>query len=408
MTENIVIVGAGQSAASLVARLRKNGYEHSITLIGDEALLPYQRPPLSKKYLSGEMPLEKLLIKASDWYAENNVSVITDTQCVGIDREEKQVSLDNGTAFPYDKLVLATGSSPITLPAAMGGGLDGVYTMRSIADADAMADEFVAGKEVLIVGGGYIGLEAAAVAASKGLKVTLVEMADRILGRVASAETADWFRNLHQQHGVDVREGVALTRLQNEGDRVKGAVLSDGSEVTADFVIVGIGIRPNTELAESAGLAVENGIAVDAHCCTSDADIYAAGDCASFDYEGNRIRLESVQNASDMADVAADNLLGVARQYKPLARFWSDQYDAKLQIIGLCTGYDKVVTRAGKKPGSLSVWYYRGDQLIAVDAMGDPISYVMAMKALDKGIQIPAENIADAGFDVGQYIKSQS
>jgi 3-phenylpropionate/trans-cinnamate dioxygenase ferredoxin reductase subunit len=247
------------------------------------------------------------------------------------------------------------------------------------------------------VGGGYIGLEAAAVAAARGMQVVLVEMADRILQRVAAPETSAYFRALHARHGVDIREGVGLERLLGEG-RVSGARLTDGSEMAADMVIAGIGIAPDTGLAEAAGLDIDNGIAVDAQGRTSDPAIWAAGDCASFPHEGGRLRLESVPNAIDMADCVAGNILGRAQDYVPKPWFWSDQYDVKLQIAGLGAGHDRIVTRDGG--AAVSFWYYRGERLLAVDAMNDPRAYMVAKRLIEAGRSADPAVVADAGADL--------
>ncbi|WP_319825003.1 NAD(P)/FAD-dependent oxidoreductase [Thalassovita sp.] len=381
--KNVVVVGAGQAGASLVARLRAKGFEGAITLIGAEPVPPYQRPPLSKKYLLGEMDLERLFLRPLTFYDEQGITLRLNTRVDALDRAAKEVVI-GAERIPYDALVLTTGSAPRRLPAAIGGELQGVHTVRDLADVDAMAPAFRDGAHVLIVGGGYIGLEAAAVAASKGLKVTLVEMADRILQRVASPETSDYFRDLHRSYGVDIREGVGLDRLTGDSC-VSGARLTDGSELSVDFVIVGVGITPATDLADAAGLALDNGIKTDELGRTSDPAIWAAGDCASFPHRGGRIRLESVPNAIDQAECVADNLLGAGKPYVPQPWFWSDQYDVKLQIAGLNTGYDRVITRTGDKPGAVSFWYFAGDRLLAVDAANDARAYMIGKRLIDGG-----------------------
>jgi 3-phenylpropionate/trans-cinnamate dioxygenase ferredoxin reductase subunit len=305
----------------------------------------------------------------------------------------------------YDQLALTTGSSPRRLPAAIGGDLQGVYVLRDLADVDAMAPAVREGARTLIVGGGYIGLEAAAVCAKRGVSVTLVEMADRILQRVAAPQTSDYFRALHSGHGVDIREGIGLERLEGEDGTVRRAVLSDGSTVEVDFVVVGVGITPATSLAETAGLTIENGIKVDEHGCTSDPAIWAAGDCASFPYRGSRIRLESVPNAIDQAEVAARNMLGAEETYVAKPWFWSDQYDVKLQIAGLNTGYDNVVTRQGSD-GATSFWYYTGDQLVAVDAMNDPRAYMVAKRLIEAGRTADKGVVADPEADLKPLLRA--
>ena len=398
----IVVVGAGQAGSSLVAKLRTLGYDGKVTLIGEEHAPPYQRPPLSKKYLLGEMELERLYLRPESFYSENMIDLRLDAAVTAIDRTDK-VAVAGGQAVSYEHLVLTTGSVPRRLPPAIGGALEGVYVVRDLRDVDSMGPEFREGAKVLIVGGGYIGLEAAAVAASKGLQVTLVEMADRILQRVAAKETSDYFRALHRSHGVDIREGVGLERLTGEG-RVSGAVLNDGTELKADFVIVGVGITPATALAEAAGVEVENGIKVDAQGRTSDPSIWAAGDCASFPYRGACLRLESVPNAIDMAECVAENIMGAGKTYVPQPWFWSDQYDVKLQIAGLNVGYDRVVTRDSE--GGISFWYYQGDTLLAVDAANDARAYRVGKRLIDNGKTADPAVVADPGADLKALLKA--
>ena len=402
---HIVVVGAGQAGAACVAKLRGLGYEGAITMVGDEPVFPYQRPPLSKKYLLGELTLERLYLRPASFYQDNQITVHTGQRVQAIDRHAKSVQLTNET-LTYDHLVLATGSAPRRLPAAIGGDLRGVFTVRDLADADAMAPYFQPGAKVLIVGGGYIGLEAAAVAAAKGLQVVLVEMAPRILQRVAAPETSAYFRDLHSRHGVDIREAVGLQGLQGSDGHVSGATLSDGTELAVDFVIVGVGIAPATELAQAAGLELDNGIAADQHGRTSDPHIWTAGDCASFPHQGGRIRLESVPNAIDMAECVAENIMGAEKAYVPQPWFWSDQYDVKLQIAGLNTGYDRVVARAGDKPGAASFWYFAEAQLLAVDAANDPRAYMIGKRLIDAGKTVPIDVVADPASDLKALMKA--
>jgi 3-phenylpropionate/trans-cinnamate dioxygenase ferredoxin reductase component len=384
---HVVVIGAGQAGSSLVAKLRNSGFDGEITLIGAETVPPYQRPPLSKAYLLGDMALDRLFLRPESFYPEHRIDLRLNQRVTGIDRATRTVSV-NGDVLAYDHLVLTTGSDPRRLPASIGGALSGVYLVRDLADVDAMGPHVTAGKRVLIVGGGYIGLEAAAVAAKRGLEVTLVEMGERILQRVAAPETSDYFRALHQEHGVHIREGIGLERLL--GDKhVTGARLSDGTEMDVDLVIVGVGITPATALAEMAGIEIENGIKTDAYGRTSDPAIWAAGDCASFPWRDGRIRLESVPNAIDQAECVAENIMGAAKEYVAKPWFWSDQYDIKLQIAGLNAGYDRTFVRPGEKPGSQSVWYYQGNTLLAVDAMNDPRAYMIGKRLIEAG-QSPA------------------
>jgi 3-phenylpropionate/trans-cinnamate dioxygenase ferredoxin reductase subunit len=395
--QHIVVTGAGQAGSSCVAKLRNDGFEGKITLIGAEAHPPYQRPPLSKAYLMGNMALERLYLRPESFYAEHDIDLRLGVTVEAIDTNAQRIVVD-GAPLVYDDLVLATGSVPHRLPAAIGGALDGVHVVRGLADVDAIAPRFVAGARALIVGGGYIGLEAASVAAKLGLEVTLVEMAPRILQRVASPETSAFFRYLHQTHGVMLREGVGLEQLTGEG-AVSGAVLTDGAVLDVDFVIVGVGIAPDTALAGAAGIALDNGIAVDSHGRTSAPHVWAAGDCTSFPYRGGRIRLESVPNAIDQAEIVAQNLMGADKEYEAKPWFWSDQYDVKLQIAGLNTGYDRVVTR-GAAPGPVSFWYYQGDTLLAVDAANDPRGYMVGKRLIEAGKSPDAAFIADAETDL--------
>jgi 3-phenylpropionate/trans-cinnamate dioxygenase ferredoxin reductase component len=391
----VVLVGGGHAAAAFVNSVRRAGFDGPLVLISEETVPPYHRPPLSKKYLSDALPVEQILIRTAAWYDEQKVGLRLGTRVLRIDRAAQRVELDGGDAVDYSRLVLLTGARPRRLPADIGGALQGVRVMRSLADADALAPHLVAGRRLLVIGGGYIGLEAAAVAAGKGLQVTLLEAAPRILQRVAAPATSDFFRALHRARGVDIHEGALLRRLLGDGDRVRAAELQDGRIIEADAVLVGIGVQPNVDLAEQAGLAVDNGIVVDEYCRSSDPAILAAGDCCSFPYRGRRIRLESVQNANDQAAAAAHAVAGKPLPYAALPWFWSDQYDTKLQIAGLNQGYDDAIVRAGKTERSLSVWYYQGDTLLAVDAINDAAAFVTAKKLLERGAGVAKAAVRD-------------
>jgi 3-phenylpropionate/trans-cinnamate dioxygenase ferredoxin reductase subunit len=397
----VVIVGAGQAGAALAARLRTLGHQDEIVMLGDEPAPPYQRPPLSKAYLLGEMEEDRLWLRAPEFWAENGVELRLGRGVTEIDPIFRTVTV-RGQVVEYDQLALTTGSTPRRLPPAIGGSLEGVYTVRTLADVDAMRAEFQPGRKVIIVGGGYIGLEAAAVASKLGLDVTVLEMAPRILQRVASPETSDYVRALHQAHGVKVLESTGLDRLVGD-DRVTGALLTDGRELPADFVIVGVGITPNTQLAEMAGLVIDNGIATDELGRTSDPAIWSAGDCASFPWKGGRIRLESVGNAIDQAESVAANILGAGEPYRAQPWFWSDQYDLKLQIAGLNTGYDRIVTRRGEGDAA-SFWYFRGNDLLAVDAMNDSRAYMVGKRLIEMG-RSPAPEVIETAPDLKPLLK---
>ena len=399
---NVVVIGAGQAGSSLVAKLRSLGFEGDITLIGEESDPPYQRPPLSKAYLLGEMDRERLYLRPEKFYEEQNIILKLGTPVAGLNTAAKTVSV-GGETISYDQLAFTTGSTPRRLPERIGGTLEGVHVVRTLADVDAMAPTCRAGKTALVVGGGYIGLEAAAVLRKLGLSVTLIEMADRILGRVAAPETADYFRALHKGHGVDLREGIGLDHLTG-GTHVTGAVLTDGSVVPADLVIVGVGIEPNARIAQDVELEINNGIVVDEMGRTSDPNIWAAGDCAIFPFRGEKIRLESVQNAIDQAEAVAANMLGANKAYEPKPWFWSDQYDVKLQIAGLNTGFDRVVVREVET--SRSHWYYLGDTLLAVDAMNDPRSYMIGKRLIEAGKSPDPAIIEDPSADLKPLLKA--
>ncbi|MCP4874955.1 MAG: FAD-dependent oxidoreductase [Gammaproteobacteria bacterium] len=400
MTAPIVVIGAGQAAASFISRHVALGNENPVLLIGEEPHPPYQRPPLSKKYLLGELERERLFIRPLQWYAEQNVALRLDTRVATIEPDNKRVVTKNGEAIAYDKLLLCTGSSARKLPDDVGGSLAGIFTLRSIADIDTISAEFKAGRKLLIIGGGYIGLEAAAVGRQLGLEVTLLEMADRILQRVAAATTSEYFRNLHLQHGVSLHESTAMTRLLDDDGKVCGVELESGDVIDADLVLVGIGGSPNTELALSAGLDCDNGIRVNETCQTSNTDIYAAGDCCSFKRNGQSIRLESVQNAADQGDLVARVLAGEALIYTALPWFWSDQYDCKLQIVGLNHGHNQTIVRPGATDSSLSTWYYRDDQLLAIDAINEPKSYAFGRKIIEAGKNPTQQQVADPATDL--------
>ena len=403
--QHFIIVGAGQAGSALAAKLRAEGFDGQITLIGAEPVPPYQRPPLSKAYLLGEMTQERLYLRPESFYADQNITLRTSKRAVALYPDVRALVLEGEETLNYDALALTTGAYPRSLPTAIGGMLDNVFTVRDLADADAMAPAFREGARALIIGGGYIGLEAAAVAAKRGVQVTLVEMADRILQRVAAPETSDYFRALHRAHGVDIREGVGLTRLLGT-DEVHGAVLTDGTEIEIDFAVVGVGITPATIIAESAGLIIDNGIATDAYGRTSDPSIWAAGDCASCLYNGERIRIESVGNAIDQAEAVARNMLGRAEPYDPKPWFWSDQYDCKLQIAGLNTGYNRIVVRAGDTSDARSHWYYCDDRLIAVDAMNDARNYMIGKRLIEAGRSPAPAAVADPATDMKALLRA--
>lgn len=397
MTRRTVIIGGGQAAISLMAELRLLAPDRHITLISDEPFLPYQRPPLSKGYLGGELTTDRLALRPAEWFASEGIEILLGVRVESIDRKAARLALSNGDRIAYDDLVLCTGARARSLPEVLSRGLKGIYTLRGIADADALKSEMQPDRHVLIIGGGYIGLEFASIAVKSGLKVTLVEAAERILGRVAAAETADYFRGLHRMKGVDLREATHVTELSGN-PHVRRAHLSDGDVLDVDFIVAGIGAVAGDDLARDAGLTIDNGIAVDDHCRSSDPRILAAGDCTSFVRGETRLRLESVQNAIEQGEAAAATLAGstAGRKFSPW--FWSDQYDTKLQIAGVSQGYDSVIKRPAKREGAQSIWYLKAEKLIAVDAINDPASYMTGRRLIDAGVSPSSGEIADPTF----------
>lgn len=374
-------------------------------LVGEEPYAPYQRPPLSKDCLLGKLETDRLLIRDPQWYAEQGVTTRFSTRIREIRTSRRQVISDQGDILEYSKLVLCTGAGARTLPERMGGDLDGVFTLRTIADMQRLRPVLQPGRRLLILGGGYIGLEVAAVARQLGLEVTLLEMADRILQRVADRETSGFFRDLHREHGVVLRESTRVARLAGVDGRVRAAELESGERIDADLVLVGIGSQPNTALAESAGLECDNGIVVTETGRTSDPDIYAAGDCTSFVRNGVRVRLESVQNAADQGDLVARVLGGEETAYTAVPWFWSEQYDCRLQIVGLNHGHTHTVLRRSGKDRSQSVWYYADDRLLAIDAMNDTRSFALGRRIIEMGKHPSPEQVADPEVDLKALVR---
>ena len=388
MTEKVVIAGAGHAAGQLVASLKQQKFAGQIVLVGDEPHLPYQRPPLSKKFLSGDLALERLFIKPASLYDDSQIELRLETLITEVDRDNKALKTDSGD-ITYDKLILALGSRVRRLDIE-GADLDGVHYLRNISDADGIRAELKNRKHAVIIGAGYIGLEVAAVIRQAGLDVTVVEMADRVMSRVVSPETSDFYQIEHTNQGVKLRLSTGVTAFRGNG-RVNTVETADGDLIPADFVVVGVGIIPNTELAADAGLAIDNGIVVDDRCQTGDPDIYAVGDCTSHPNSiyDRQLRLESVHNALEQAKTAVNNICGKKTQYSQVPWFWSDQYDLKLQIAGLSTGYDDVVIRGNPADRSFACLYLKDSKLIATDAVNAPREFVHS-KAL-----IAAQKIVD-------------
>ncbi|MEL6966185.1 MAG: FAD-dependent oxidoreductase [Pseudomonadota bacterium] len=404
MSRGCVIVGGGQAALSAAAKLRALDAAVPITMLSAETTPPYQRPPLSKKYLSGAMDAETLLLRPLEWYADNAVALELSTRVVSIDRVGKTVTAANGRSFSYGTLLLATGTHARHLPAAMSQGLSGISTLRTDQDADDKRPLLSAGKRLVIIGGGYIGLEVAAVARSMNLDVTVVEAGERILQRVACEETSDYYRTLHTSHGVRFLEVQVASGFEGDGGAVSAVILADGTRLLADHVLLAIGVEAQTALASDFGLAVERGVTVDAHCRTTDPAIFAAGDCTQFEFRGAATRLESVPHAIHQAETAAENMLGFAKPYEATPWFWSDQYDVKLQIAGLNTGYDSIVHRPGRRAGAQSIWYYKDDALLAVDAMNDAAAFMTARRIIEAGASVPKDVAVNPSANLKDYL----
>lgn len=381
MTKRVVIIGTGQAGFAAAAKLRQEKFDGTITLLGAEGVLPYQRPPLSKAYLLGKLEPDRLSFRPQDYYAAQAIDVRMDEPAVAIHRHDKVVETGK-SRLSYDHLIIATGATPIRLPQRMTDGVSGIYYLRSKADADALRPHLRQGASILVVGGGYVGLEVAAAARQSDATVTIVEMAPRILNRVAAEPTASYFRDLHRSQGVDIREGTKLLALNAEGTAVR-ATLEDGSCPSFDAVVIGIGVTPDTALALDAGLEVDGGVVVDAFGRTSDPAIWAAGDCTCFLHNGEMLRIESVPHAIDQAEHVAQNILGANSPYFPRPWFWSDQYTTKLQIAGLNRGYDRTTVAMSADHNSMTVSYLRGDRLVAVDCLNDARSFMQAKRQLN-------------------------
>ena len=399
----VVIVGAGLAGLSLASKLRALEFSGKIAMFGDEPTPPYDRPPLSKGYLSGATDLHEIALRPNEFFTENEISLHTGCRVTAIDRATRKIRFGS-EEFSFDQLGLTTGVVPRGLPENVTGGLTGVFPLRTLKDADYIREAFETARSVVVVGGGYIGLEIAATAAKRRLEVTVIEAAPRILQRVAGDLTADYFRDLHQKNGVTVLEGTSVARLIGD-NRATGAILDNGTEIAADLIVVGVGITPDVALAEAAGLEIDNGIKTDLHGRTCDPNIWAAGDCASFPLRGRQTRLECVQNAIQQAELVAENMMGATKTYMPIPWFWSDQYDTRLQIAGLSTSYDRIVSRAGTKDGGWSHWYYIDDQLLAIDAINDPQAFMAGKRLLEMGRSPAPEIIQNPGTKLKALLK---
>ncbi|TBW48305.1 pyridine nucleotide-disulfide oxidoreductase [Marinobacter halodurans] len=402
--KTVVMIGAGQASLSCAAKLRAKGFDGEIILIGDEPKLPYQRPPLSKAYLLGKVEAERLLLRPQSWYEQQQIRLVTATKVMRIDRNNKAVELSDGRVQPYDALVLATGSAARNLPQSMTRSMSGIHTIRDLNDIENLRPELDVARHMVVIGGGYIGLEMAAVAKGLGLEVDVIEAAPNILGRVASKETADYILELHQDQGVTFRVGEQVKELSGDG-KIESVVLGNGEAIPTDIVVAGIGAMPRVELAEQAGLEVANGILVNAFGQTSDPDIYAIGDCACYRLQTGDVRLESVGNAIDTGELVAGNILGEEMMYEPKPWFWSDQFDMKLQIAGQISTQDRITVRDVEGEGR-SHWYHRDGQLVAVDALNAPRAYLIGRKMVLNGLSPTGEQLANCNQSLKEIFDS--
>ena len=398
---NVVVVGAGQAAAQFVEALRRRGYGGAIAVFGEEPWLPYQRPPLSKKYLAGGLPVDRLQLRQPAFYADQKVDLHLGRTVTRLERDARQVWLADGSAYPYDALVLATGSRPRSLPLP-GTDLGGVHVLRSIADADALLADALravdrpAGRAV-ILGGGYIGLEVAATLRQLGLEVTVLEVAERVMNRVVAEPVSRWYEAEHARRGVDIRLGARPIALEGDAEgRVRAVVTATGT-LAADVVVIGVGVLPNDGLARDADLPCENGIQVDERCRTADPAIHAIGDCTNHPsvHYGGRVRLESVDNAVEQANTAAADLLGIEARHERVPWFWSDQYEHKMVIVGLSQGHDQVVLRGDPASGAFSCCYLRSGELLAIDTINVAKDHLAARKLIPTRLRPDPSRLAD-------------
>lgn len=409
MKNGTVIVGTGQAGFQTAASLRAEGYQEPITLIGEEPHIPYQRPPLSKGFPLGTQDLESIELRPKNFYADHQIHLLPGERVTALDRTARQVTLASGSRVPYDELVLATGARNRLLP-VKGAELDGVLYLRSLDDALVLKERLKNAQEVVVIGGGFVGLELAAVACSLGKSVTVLEALPRLMSRVVAPIISDFYRELHSNKGVRVFCGAYVSEITGTGGAVQEIALSDGRRFPADLVLVGIGVVPNSELARDAGLRISNGIAVNEHLQTDDENIFAIGDCAEHPciFAGARIRLESVQNAADQAQCVAATIAGLPPSggrpapYRALPWFWTDQFDIKLQMAGISHGHDRIATRGNPETRKLSVFYFRENKLVAIDSINRPLDHMIGRKLLAAAVPLTPDQAADESVDLKQ------
>ena len=405
MSKTCIIIGASHAAAQLSISLRQEGWAGRILIIGDEPYAPYHRPPLSKSFLSGEKELSGILIRPQAVYEKNDIEFKLGIHVEVINRAHKTITLTNGEVLCYDKLALCTGSRvrTVSLP---GTDLAGVHYLRNISDVEKIKHDICEGKNAVIIGGGYIGLETASVLIKQGMNVTVLEMAPRILARVTAPALSEFYTRVHTDEGVTIKTGVAVSGFKGDG-HVTRVACADGSGFDADLVVIGVGIVPNVELAQSSGLEVENGVVVDEFCRTADPDIVAAGDCSNHPnalYK-QRLRLESVPNASEQGKTAAASICGNDKAYNTLPWFWSDQYDLKLQIAGLSQGYDQVVIRGDSNSRSFVAFYLKEGRLISADCVNRPREFMLSKSLIAEKIAVDPVRLADETISPKEFLE---
>ena len=403
--KNLVIVGGGQSAAQCVLTLKRNDFKNKITLISEEKHIPYQRPPLSKEYLSDEVSLERVYMKSKEFYDQNNVEIISSTKVISIDRNKKSLTLSNTENLQYENLVLATGSRVRKLEVE-GSHLSNINYLRTIEEADQLKKYFKLGKKLVVIGAGYIGLEVAAAAIKKGLGVTVIEMDDRVMKRTVDPIISKYFDSLHRSKGAEIILNAALERFEGRKE-VEKVICSNGKILEADGVVVGVGIIPNQEIAKSAGLKCNNGIVVDKFGRTEDPFIFACGDCTNHPNPSlnKNLRLESVHNALEQAKTVAFSLIGKPEKYDQIPWFWSDQYEEKLQIVGLSGDHDEIVTRGSMAEGNFMLFFLKKGELIAINSVNNPKEFLISKKLVANKLKISSDVLCDQSTDLKSLLK---
>ena len=403
--EHLVLIGAGQSAIQCITSLKKEGYTGSITLVGEEEHLPYQRPPLSKGFLEDSIGNDRLYFKKLDYFVENKIQLKLGIKAREVDIENGEILLSDNSSLPFDKLVFSTGSRVRKLDFP-GNTLNSIHYLRGLDDALSIKSDIETSEEIVVVGAGYIGLEVAAIAAKKNKKVTVIEMADRVMNRTVDPQISDYYLELHKENGVSFKFNTSLKEVIGTKHPEK-VLCSDGSEIKADMVIIGAGILPNTELAESAGVSCDNGIIVDEFGKTSHENIFACGDCTNHPNKllNKKIRLESVHNAMEQSKTVASGLLNEPIEYNQIPWFWSDQYDHKLQIVGLSGEHDKVTVRGNISESKFMLFYTKSEELIAVDAVNNSKEFLISRKLVANKVKINAEQISNPDTNLNDLIE---